>query len=61
MGENNENKQGQCRIKPDDARLLRAARRIIRLYDLDEARVIRVKAESLAQIIAQELNHGAER
>jgi hypothetical protein len=39
--------------------LLRAAERIIRLYDLRHAQLMVVKAESIARIIAQELNDGS--
>ncbi len=42
--------------KEDDPRLLRAARRIIRLYDLEQEGIVCVKAESLASLIAHELN-----
>jgi hypothetical protein len=42
--------------KADDPRLLRAAKRIIRLYDLTEMEVCCVKPESLAKVIAHELN-----
>ncbi len=40
--------------------LLRAAQKIIRLYDLSETRLMVVKAESIAHIIAQELNYRSE-
>ncbi len=43
-------------LKEEDTRLLRAARRIIRLYDLEAVSFLSVKPESLARIIAQELN-----
>jgi hypothetical protein len=42
-----------------DPRLLRAAQRIIRLYDLEQAGLITVRAESVADIIAHELNDEA--
>jgi hypothetical protein len=40
--------------------LLRAAKKIIRLYDLKHGSLMVVKAESIAQVIAQELNHGSD-
>ena len=46
--------------KADDPRLLRAAERIIRLYDLDGTSVYCVNAESLAKVIAFELNQDSD-
>jgi hypothetical protein len=42
--------------KPDDPRLLRAARRLIRLYDLQHTSLFTVSPNSVANVIAQELN-----
>ena len=50
------NKAPNKRWKPDDPRLLRAAETIIRLYDLGQATAYSVKPESLADVIARELN-----
>jgi hypothetical protein len=55
--------ESRAKAKPwqaEDTALLRAARKIIRLYDLRQAKLMVVKAESIAHIIAQELNSGAE-
>jgi len=46
--------------KPDDPRLLRAAQRIIRLYDLGEIGIFSAKPESVAKVIARELNEPGE-
>ncbi len=40
----------------DDPRLLRAVRRIIRLYDLEQTGLVCINPESLAEIIASEIN-----
>jgi len=42
--------------EPNDPRLLRAAQRIIRLYDLGEITIYSANPESLAKVIAGELN-----
>jgi len=42
--------------KPDDPRLLRAAQKIIRLYDLGHIDILSARPESLAKVIASELN-----
>ena len=49
-------KETQTSWKPDDPRLLRLARKIIRLYDLGQIDIYDAKPESLAKVIAQELN-----
>ncbi len=61
MGEKINNPQERYQIDSGDTRLIRAARRIIRLYDLGQDKMIRVKAESVAEIIAEELNNWTER
>jgi hypothetical protein len=48
--------QAKARWRPDDPRLLQAAKRLIRLYDLQQTNLFKVSAESLAAVIAQELN-----
>jgi hypothetical protein len=48
--------QAKARWKSDDSRLLQAAKRLIRLYDLQPTNLFKVSAESLAAVIAQELN-----
>jgi hypothetical protein len=40
----------------EDKRVMQAARRIIRLYNLEEMTFLTVKPESLARLFAQELN-----
>ena len=52
-------KEWEAPWKPDDPRLLRAAQRIIRLYDLGAINVYSAKPESVAKVIAQELNDDA--
>ena len=47
------------RWRPDDPRLLRAAQRIIRLYDLGQIDIFSAQPESVAQVIANELNQNA--
>ena len=53
-------KQTRVSWRADDPRLLRAARRLIRLYDLHHCSLFTVNPASLAQVIAQELNHDIE-
>jgi hypothetical protein len=53
--------QARARWKPDDPRLLRAAKRLIRLYDLHPTNLFKVSAESIADVIAQELNSDLNR
>jgi hypothetical protein len=45
-----------ARWKSSDPRLLRAAKRLIRLYDLRQTNLFKVNPESVAEVIAQELN-----
>ena len=45
--------------KPDDPRLLRVAQKIIRLYDLGQIETYSAKPESLAKVIAAELNENS--
>jgi len=45
--------------KPDDPRLLRVAQKIIRLYDLGQIEIYSAKPESLAKVIARELNENS--
>ena len=45
--------------KPDDPRLLRAAQQIIRLYDLGEIDLYTAHPESVAKVIANELNRNS--
>ncbi len=53
--------RGKAKIwQAEDTALLRAARKIIRLYDLKQAKLMVVKSESIAHIIAQELNNGTD-
>ena len=42
--------------KPDDPRLLRLAEKIIRLYDLGGMPIYVAKPETMAKMLAQELN-----
>jgi len=56
MTQENESRAKTKTWQAEDVPLLRAARRIIRLYDLRQAKLMTVKTESIAQIIAQELN-----
>ena len=51
-------KEWEAPWKPDDPRLLRVAEKIMRLYDLGAINVYSAKPESLAKVIAQELNTG---
>jgi hypothetical protein len=44
----------------NDPRLVRAAQRLIRLYDGQQAGPFWIKAESIAAVIAEELNQAAE-
>jgi hypothetical protein len=60
MGDTTKYFEKQRRFDPADTRLLRSARRIIRLYDLSESKHICVKTESVAQIIAEELNRKSD-
>jgi hypothetical protein len=53
-------KEPNERWKPDDPRLLRAAQTIIRLYDLGQITSYSVKPESLANVIARELNQRSD-
>lgn len=48
--------QWSARWKASDPRLVRAAKRLIRLYDLYQSNLFKVKPESVADVIAQELN-----
>ena len=48
--------QAKARWKFNDPRLLRAAKRLIRLYDLHQTNLFKVDPESVAEVIAQELN-----
>ena len=41
----------------NDPRLVRAAQRLIRLYDGEQGGAFWIKAESIAAVIADELNH----
>jgi hypothetical protein len=47
--------------KPNDPRLLRAAQRLIRLYDGEQAGPFWIKPESIANVIADELNNLPEK
>jgi len=49
-------KERQLSWNPDDPRLLRAAQRIIRLYDLGAISIYFADPASVAKVIAQELN-----
>jgi len=48
--------QLKARLKSNDPRLLRAARRLIRLYDLHQTDLFKVTPESVAKVIAEELD-----
>jgi hypothetical protein len=48
--------EAKVKLKANDPRLLRAANRIIRLYGLAEVDVYCVRPESLANVIAHEVN-----
>ena len=52
--------QAKGRWEPNDRRLLRAANRVIRLYDLHQSDLFKVSAESLAKMIAQDLNRDSD-
>ena len=45
--------------RPDDPRLLRLAQKIIRLYDLSQIEIYSATPESLAKVIASELNQNS--
>ncbi len=60
MTKENESRVRTKNWQTEDTALLRAARKIIRLYDLRQAKLMVVKAESIANIIAQELNNDPE-
>ena len=49
-------KEWEAPWKPDDPRLLRVAEKIIRLYDLRGINIYLAKPETMAKMIAQELN-----
>jgi hypothetical protein len=54
-------KEWVAQWNPDDPRLLRAAQKIIRLYDLGEINLYSARPESLAKVIARELNDDAKK
>lgn len=53
-------KQNAVELQPDDPRLVRAAHKLIKLYDLQPNALFSVRAESLAHVISAELNTPAK-
>jgi hypothetical protein len=60
MTTKNESRLKNLQWQAEHPGLLRAAKKIIRLYDLRQDHLKVVKAESIAQLIAQELNASSE-
>jgi hypothetical protein len=52
--------QGKAEWIATDPRLLKAAQRLVRLYDGEQAGPFWLRAESIAALLAEELNRSAQ-